>query len=108
MAIFSLRNSKYVEPADMIDTLSNQIAQLRKELASVKTALGHYSENTFDDVQHNALALAREVRHGGKVVARQVSRQANVAGKVVQEHPVPVLIALGTIALLSTLLFTRD
>lgn len=108
MALFSRHYSKHVDPADMLDNLSGQIALLRKELESVRSAVGHYGGDTLGDVQHNALALARELRHGSKVVAQNFSRQAGVAGKVVQENPVPVVVALGTLALLSTLLFRRD
>jgi ElaB/YqjD/DUF883 family membrane-anchored ribosome-binding protein len=108
MALFSRQYSKHVDPADMLDNLSDQIALLRKELESVRSAVRHYGGDTLEDVQHNALALAREVRQGGKVVARNLSKQASVAGKVVQDNPVPVVVALGTIALLSTLLLTRD
>ena len=108
MALFSRHNTKHVDPADMLDNLSSQIALLRKELDAVRAAVSHYGGDTFGDVQHNALALAREVRQGGKLVARNISRQASVAGKVVHDHPVPVVVALGTIALLSTLIFTRD
>ncbi|UJW86256.1 hypothetical protein [Devosia sp. SL43] len=93
---------------DLADSLSQQIAALRKEIASIADAVSDYSGHTFDDVQHNAVALAKEVRHQGAVVARQVSRQANVAGKAVQENPVPVIVTLATIALLSALFFTRD
>jgi hypothetical protein len=48
------------------------------------------------------------VRHQGAAVARQVSKQASVAGRAVQDNPVPVIVALGTIALLSALIFGRD
>lgn len=93
---------------DFSDGLSQQIASLRREIASISDAVSEYGGSTFDDVQHNAAALAKEVRHQGAIVARQVSRQANVASKAVQENPIPVLVALGTIALLSALIFTRD
>ena len=41
-------------------------------------------------------------------MAWQVNRQASVAGKAIQENPVPVIVALGTIALISALIFSRD
>jgi hypothetical protein len=88
--------------------LSQQIAALRREIASIADAVHDYGGSTFNDMQHNAAALAKEMRHQGAVVARQVGRRANVAGKAVQENPVPVLVTLATIALLSTLLFKRD
>jgi len=110
MATAAKRTIKTVEDAgeSVSDALFEQIAALRKEISAVSEAVGEYSGHTFNDVQHNAVALAREVRHQGAVVARQVNRQANVAGKAIQENPIPVIVALGTIALISALIFTRD
>ena len=90
------------------DALLEQVAALRREIASISEAVSDYGGHALDEVQHNAVALARELRHQGTVVARQVNRQASVAGKVVQENPVPVIVVLGTIALLSALIFRRD
>ena len=110
MAIAAKRALRQAEETgeEMIDNLSRQIAALRKEIASISDAVSDYSGPTFDDFQHNAAAIAKEVRQQGQVVARQVSRQATHASKAVQENPVPVLVALGTIALISALIFTRD
>jgi ElaB/YqjD/DUF883 family membrane-anchored ribosome-binding protein len=90
------------------ENLAQQIAVLRKQVDEMSRSVQSYGGHSIDDLQHNAVALAHEVREQGRVVARQVGRQANIAGKAVQENPVPVLVVLGTIALLSTLLFTRD
>jgi len=110
MAIAAKRALRQAEASgeEMIDNLSRQIAALRKEISSISDAVSEYSGPTFDDFQHNAAAIAKEVRQQGQVVARQVSRQATYAGKAVQENPVPVLVALGTIALISAFIFTRD
>ncbi|MET3925416.1 hypothetical protein [Devosia sp. 2618] len=110
MATSAKRTLKTIEHAgdNVSDALFDQIASLRKEIASISEAVSDYSGHTFDDVQHNAVALAKEVRHQGAVVARQVSRQANAAGKAVQENPIPVIVVLGTIALVSALIFSRD
>lgn len=108
MALFSKQDIHHVEPADILDNLSKQIAVLGKELASLKTAVNRYGEDSLGDVQQSALALAKEVRQGGKLMARKVSHQAGIAGKAVQDNPVPVIVALGTLALLSTLLLSRD
>ncbi|MHA6692605.1 hypothetical protein [Devosia sp. A449] len=109
MATAAKRTLKTVEDAseNMSDALHDQVANLRKEIAAISSAVSEYSGGALDDVQHNAVAIAKEVRHQGAVVAKQVGRQANAAGKAVQENPVPALVALGVIALLSTLIFTR-
>ncbi|HEV7344095.1 MAG TPA: hypothetical protein VGN60_00475 [Devosia sp.] len=93
---------------DATDALSRQIAALRREIAEISEAAAHYSGHTLHDVQHNAGALAREMRQQGAIVARQLNRQASVAGRAIQSNPVPVIVALGTLALLSTLIFMRD
>lgn len=110
MATSAKRAVKTVEDAgeSMSDALFEQIAALRKEIAAISGAVSDYGGHHLDDVQHNAVALAREVRHQGAAVARQVSKQASVAGRAVQDNPVPVIVALGTIALLSALIFARD
>lgn len=93
---------------DLIDNLSSQIGTLRKEIASISAAVSDYGGGAFGDVQHNALALAKEVRKGGKMMVRQMGRQAGHAGKTVRNNPVPVIVVLGTLALLSSLIFSRD
>lgn len=110
MATAAKRTIKTIEDAgdSVSDALFDQIAALRKEIASISEAVGDYGGHALGDVQHNAVALAKEVRHQGAVVAREANRQAHAAGKVVQENPVPVIVILGTIVLLSTLLFRRD
>ena len=110
MAIAAKRALRHAEASgeEMIDNLSHQIAMLRKEIASITEAVNDYSGSTLEDVQHNAVVLAREMRKGGELVARQVGRNAGRAGKAVQENPVPVIVALGTIALISALIFRRD
>lgn len=110
MANAANRTIKTIENAgeSVSDALLDQIASLRKEIANISAAVGDYGGNSLDDVQHNAVALAKEVRHQGAVVARQVNRQASIAGKAIQDNPVPVIVALGTIALISALIFSRD
>lgn len=110
MATATKRTIKSLENAggEASDALLDQLASLRKEIASISEAVSDYGGHTLSDVQHNAVALAKEVRHQGAVVARQANRQAGIAGKAIQENPIPVIVALGTIALISALIFTRD
>ena len=110
MATAAKRTLKTVEDASdsVTEALFDQIAVLRKEIATISEAVGDYGGHRFSDAQHNAVALAKEVRHQGAVVARQVNRQAGVAGKAIQDNPIPVIVVLGTIALVSALIFTRD
>ncbi|HEY8576898.1 MAG TPA: hypothetical protein VIL88_11230 [Devosia sp.] len=93
---------------DAVDALMDQLAALRKEIAEISEAVNDYSGHTLGDVQHTARALAKEVRQQGAVALRQANRQAHLAGKAIQENPVPVIAILGGIALLSALLLARD
>jgi hypothetical protein len=110
MATSAKRALKSVDNAgeSVSDALLDQIAALRNEIAAISEAVSDYGGHSLSDVQHNAVALAKEVRHQGAVVARQVNRQAGAAGKAIQENPIPVIVVLGTIALLSALIFMRD
>ena len=110
MATSAKRALKSVETAgdSVSDALFDQIAALRKEIATISDAVADYGHHSLGDLQHGAVALAKEVRHGSAAMARQVNRQASLAGKAIQENPVPVIVVLGTIALLSALIFKRD
>ena len=108
MATAAKRAIKRIEDSgeDIGESLSAQIAALREEVASISDSVSKYGNSHLKDAQHNAVAVVDQVRHQGAVAARQISRQANVAGKVVQENPIPVIVALGAIALISALIFT--
>jgi vacuolar-type H+-ATPase subunit H len=110
MATSRKRALKSIEDAgdNVSDVLFDQIAALRKEIASISETVSNYGGHTLSDVQKNATALAREIQHQGAAVAHQVNRQAHVAGRAIQQNPVPVIVALGTIVLLSALIFKRD
>lgn len=95
----------------ILDGLQHQLSALRKQVDQLSNSVGSYGDGSLSDFHHNALALAREMQHQGRAVSRQVGRevgrQAHVAGNVVRENPVPALVTLGTIALLSAMVFTR-
>jgi phage host-nuclease inhibitor protein Gam len=108
MAIAAKRTIKRAEDAgdNIVENLSAQIASLREEIESISDSVSKYGNTHFRDAQHNAVAVVDQVRHQGAIAARQINRQAHVAGRAVQENPIPVIVALGTIALISALIFT--
>lgn len=110
MAISRKRALKAVEHGseDVMETLSASIATLRSEIASIADAVNDYSGHRFSDLQHGASAFAREVQHQLPVVAKSVSRQASAATRAVRNDPLPTIVVLGTIALVSALVFRRD
>lgn len=88
--------------------IAEQVLALREEISSLADAVARYSGHSANDLGHNALELASQVSHQGAVAARNIGRQANAAGRVVRDNPVPALVALGTVALIAALVFTRD
>lgn len=110
MARSAQRAIRHIEAAgdDISDEIFHQIAALRKEISSIADSANKYSNHRLEDVQHNALALAEDFRHQGAEVARRVTKQARIATKVAQDNPVPLVVALGAIALASVWIFSRD
>ncbi|MEO8686018.1 MAG: hypothetical protein ABI414_14400 [Devosia sp.] len=108
MATTAQRSIKRIRDtgSDIENDLAEQISALREEIASISSSVSKYSNSRLHDMQDNAVAVVDQVRHQGAVAARQIGRQANVAGRAVQENPIPVIVALGTIALISALIFT--
>jgi hypothetical protein len=110
MATATRRTIKRIEDTsgDIGNNIGAQIAALRREIAAISSAIEDFNGPSVGDLRHGAVELVDQVRHQGAVAARQIGRQANVAGQVVRENPIPVIVALGTIALISALIFTRD
>lgn len=93
---------------DVVAALMDQVADLRKQVDRLGNKANDYGDDMLHDLQDNVTALAKEARHQGAVALRQANKQVHVASKAVQENPVPVLVALGTLALVSALVFRRD
>jgi len=111
MATASSRALRKIESAneDIADSVSAQLKQLRRDLDSITEAIGDYSSRHLakdaSRLGHQAVDI---VRHQGAVTAKQISHQADVAGRAVRENPIPVIAVLGALALASALIFTRD
>jgi ElaB/YqjD/DUF883 family membrane-anchored ribosome-binding protein len=90
------------------DRLFSQLDAMREEIASITDAISHYGADAMEGVQHNAVALAKEVQHQGAAVAHQVGKQAQAATRRVQDNPVPTIVILAAIALMSAMIFKRD
>ena len=110
MATAARKTIKQIEESadDIGGNIAEQIASLRDEIASISESVSNYGGNRLDQAQHNAVAVVDQVRHQGAVAARQIGRQANVASRAVQENPIPVIMALGAIALISAFIFAAN
>ncbi|MDB5473216.1 MAG: hypothetical protein JWP99_519 [Devosia sp.] len=110
VAIARLRAPRHAQAKgeELVTNLSRRIASLRKEIAAMSAAANAHSADSLSEVQHRGLALAREVETGSRLVARHVGQQAGHAGRLIQQNPVPAIVILGTMALVSSLFFSRD
>ena len=90
-----------------IEDLSQQLAHLRKELATRVGPARKAGAHALHDAQHQALVLAKDLQEHGGAAAHLLGRQARVATKAISKDPVPLLVALGTFVLLSSLFSRR-
>lgn len=87
--------------------LASQIRTLQKEIDKLARRARHEGHDLIEEFGDGASDLFDEAVDFGRHAARNVSKQAIAAGKVVQRDPVPVLIAVGTVALVASLLLSR-
>lgn len=82
---------------DMIEQgregLEAQLASLRREIATISSAVQDLGEAGWE---------------GASEVADAVGRQGRRAAEAVRDNPLPVVLGLATVALLAALVFRRD
>ena len=88
------------------ERLGEQLARLRAELTDLASTAQEYGRHHYSDLSHQAAATLHELRRHLPGAAEELSRQARQAGRAVRNDPVPLLVTVGTIALL-THLFSR-
>ncbi len=87
------------------DVLGERIARLREDVGELAHALQDYGSHRYGDLQHQASVLVRELKRHFPAATEEIGRHARSAGRAVQRVPVPLIVAVGTVALLSSLLF---
>jgi hypothetical protein len=116
-AIMAKASSRAIHSAEaaggeVADRLMHAVASLRHEIASMANAVNDFGaprvRDLQHDLQHNASALAQDLQRHLPVVARKVSRQAGVASRAVVNDPVPAIVVVGTLALLTSLFLRRS
>jgi hypothetical protein len=90
-----------------IEDLARQLAHLRKELAERVAPSRKSGSHALHDAQHQAVELARDLQEHGSAAAHLLGRQARHAGKAISKDPIPLVVALGTFVLLSSLFARR-
>ena len=95
-----MARSRHWSDALDIEELSRQLSSLRHDIAGVSRSVSRYGSHTAHDV-------GDQLWHQGEVVARQLGKQARMAGKAVKEDPVPAIVAVAGFALLLNLVLGR-
>lgn len=83
--------------------LEHRLNELREELGSLALRLEDYAADRIGDARD----IVVEAGHQGARAARNVGRQANAVGQAVREDPLPTVVALGVIALLTAMFLSR-
>ena len=90
-----------------IEDLSHQLAHLRQELARTTRPARKAGTHALHDAGHQAVVLAKDFQAHSGAVAHLLGRRARFARKAISKDPVPLVVALGTFVLLSSLLSRR-
>jgi len=90
-----------------IEDLSRQLAHLRHDLSEAVAPARKAGHHALHDARHQALVLAKDFQQHGSVTAHQLGHRARVVGKAIGKDPVPLVVALSTFVLLSSLLSRR-
>lgn len=100
-------------------TLGDQIASLSHDIAALAGEARRLGEprlkdaartaSSFaEDLVHTLEPLAQDLARSARATGRDAARRAKLAGRAVRDDPVPAVIALGTFALLASLLLRRQ
>jgi hypothetical protein len=100
-------------------TLGDQIASLSQDVAQLARQMRRYSQPRVEhaahaagdfagDVLHQLEPIARGALHRANDARRAVTHQVRATGRAVRDDPVPAVIALGTFALIASLLLRRE
>ena len=89
-------------------SIGDQIASLSHEVARLASQTRRFAAPRVQEAAHTAGDFAGEVMHQMAPLARDVAHRARAAGRVVRDDPVPAVVALGTFALIATLLLRRQ
>lgn len=100
-------------------TIGDQVASLSEDVAALARQLQRYARPRLQEAAHTATEIAGDVFHQLEPVARDalhraydarraIAQQVKVTGRAVRDDPVPAVVALGTFALLASLLLRRE
>lgn len=89
------------------EKLADQVGRLSHDLTKLTRSIGkdakHSAGEFADDMAHYANDLVEQLTP----FARRIGKQARIAGQQLQKDPAPAIIALGTFALVCSLVLSR-
>jgi len=83
--------------------LLERIASLREQLADLARQVEAFAQDQLTEARD----LAAEVGNAGADVARRAGRRTASAARAVRDDPIPVVVALGVLALLTAFFVAR-
>lgn len=86
------------------DDLEGRFAELREQVLVIRDQLEDFAAERMEDVKD----VAAETLHQGGRAVRAAGRQANAVGVAVRNDPLPAIVGLGVIALLTALVIGRN
>lgn len=87
--------------------LGGQIRALRREIDKLTRSTSSHGHDFAEDFGHNASEFIDDALHHGRAAAHQITRQAASATRAVSRDPLPLIVAVGTVALVATILMHR-
>lgn len=93
---------------ELIEDLEDQVAELKRELSSLRRSSAKRGAGLYDDVAEFAGELYNQFWRQGRGGTRSIARQARQAGGTVLDHPVATtVVGLALIGLLASMLVAR-
>jgi len=90
--------------SEIDDDLEGRFAELREQVAAIRDQLEEFAAERLEDVKD----VAAETLHQGGRAVRAAGRQASAVGVAVRNDPLPAIVGLGVIALLTALVIGRN
>lgn len=92
---------------DTHEALNAQVAELRKELTGITSALSKQGHQFADTAQDSVSDLYETVRERGSRAADELGKQAKVVGETARNNPLAAAVVVAGLALLISFIARR-
>jgi hypothetical protein len=93
---------------DPVSQLRRQVSSLRRQIDGLSREASRTGRHAASDLGDSASELFDDAWEHGRDAAQQIARQAAHVGTAVRKDPVPTLVAVGTLALVASILLARS